>query len=75
MATFPEQPAPRGTAPPIVYVSEKTVWQYKQITRDLAQSNIPNEDELNELGKDGWELVSAFNYANTLHMYFKRIKP
>jgi hypothetical protein len=23
MATFPEQPAPRGTAPPIVYVSEK----------------------------------------------------
>jgi hypothetical protein len=74
MATFPEQPLPRGAAPSIVYVSEKTVWQYKQITRDLAQSNI-HEDELNELGKDGWELVSAFNYANTLYMYFKRIKP
>jgi hypothetical protein len=75
MATFPEQPLPRGAAPPIVYVSEKTVWQYKQITRDLAQSNIPNEDELNELGKDGWELVSAFNCANRLYIYFKRIKP
>jgi hypothetical protein len=74
MATFPEQPAPRGTAPPIVYVSEKTIWQYKHIARELSQGNMPEEDELNELGKEGWELVSAIQYASTLHMYFKRIK-
>jgi hypothetical protein len=75
MATFPEQPAPRGAAPPIVYVSEKTVWQYKHITRNLSQGNIPNADELNQLGKESWELVSVFNHARALHMYFKRIKP
>jgi hypothetical protein len=53
MARFPEPPAPRGTAPPIVYVSEKTVWQCKHIARDLSEGNVLKENELNELGKDG----------------------
>ena len=75
MATLPDQPTPRGTVPPIVYVSENTVWQYKQITRKLSESNMPNEDELNQLGKDGWELVSVLNHADVLYFYFKRIKP
>ena len=74
MATLPDQPTPRGTVPPIVYVSEKTVWQYKQVARKLSES-MPNEDELNQLGKDGWELVSVLNHADVLYLYFKRIKP
>ncbi len=75
MATLPNQETPHATVPPIVYVSEKIIWQYKQITRNLSESNVPDEDELNQLGKDGWELVSAITHAGILHLYFKRIKP
>ena len=74
MSRFPDPP-PRVPVPPMVYVVEKTVWEYKQIKRDLSQSMMPTEDELNESGKDGWELVSVLNHAGFLFLYFKRIKP
>jgi len=73
MASFPHQPTPRAV-PPIVYVTEKTVWEYKQIVRNLSESKIPSEDELNQLGKDGWELVTVFVNAGHLCLYFKRAK-
>jgi Domain of unknown function (DUF4177) len=72
MASFP-QPIPRPN-PPIVYVTEKTVWEYKQVIRNLAESKIPSEDELNRLGKEGWELVTVFVNAGHLCLYFKRPK-
>ena len=59
----------------MVYVAEQTVWEYKQIKRDLSQGTMPTEDELNEFGKDGWELVSMLNHTGFLFLYFKRIKP
>jgi hypothetical protein len=75
MSRFPDQSAPRASVPPMVYVADKTVWQYKQITRDLSQDGMPAEDDLNQLGKDGWELVSILNHAGSLFLYFKRMKP
>ena len=62
---------PRVSVPPMVYVADKTVWEYKQIKRDLSQGTMPTEDELNEFGKDGWELVSVLNHAGVLFLYFK----
>jgi len=59
----------------MVYVAEKTVWEYKQIQRDLSEGTMPTEDELNEFGKDGWELVSILNHTGFLFLYFKRVKP
>ena len=73
MASFPNQSPPR-TAPPIVYVTEKTVWEYKQVVRDLSENKIPSEDELNRLGKEGWELITIFINAGHLCLYFKRVK-
>ena len=54
---FPSSPAP---ITPMVYVKDKTVWQYKLLTRNLGKQEAPSEEEeLNTLGKDGWELVIA----------------
>lgn len=48
-----------------------TIWEYKIL--NVGNSNI-NEESLNELGKEGWELVSiSFSkYANVF--FFKRAK-
>jgi hypothetical protein len=56
----------------MVYVRDETVWQYKVLSRDLAQG--PNEDELNTLGKDGWELAAVLPHVGVAHFYFKRMK-
>jgi hypothetical protein len=60
--------------PPIVYVKEKTTWEYKQLVRNLAKENAPGEDELNALGADGWELAGIFTDSPFVYFYFKRLK-
>jgi hypothetical protein len=67
-------PAPPSAPPitPIVYVREKTVWQYKVLSREPGQAL--SEEELNAAGRDGWELAAALPLGNALHFYFKRLK-
>ena len=67
-------PTPPSAPPitPIVYVSERTVWQYKLLTRDLDKTL--SEEELNAYGKDGWELAAVLPQGNIVHFYFKRLK-
>ena len=43
-------------------------WEYKKGT-DL------DELKMNELGEEGWELVSATNYGNRVVFHFNRPKP
>jgi hypothetical protein len=71
---FPDQARRSSTEPPIVYVHEKTVWEYKLIHRNPHEQDLPSEQELNRLGKDGWELVSVVSRECFLQLYFKRIK-
>ena len=71
---FPDRSAEPTVAPPMVYVSEKTAWEYKQIARSLARDELPDEAELNALGADGWELAGILADSSSAHFYFKRLK-
>ncbi len=59
---------------PMVYVKDKTVWEYKLLTRNLAKEEAPNEAELNALGKEGWELAGITTDHPIVRFYFKRLK-
>jgi hypothetical protein len=66
-----DPPAPPNPPTPMIYVRDKTVWQYKLVSRDRSGLN---EDELNDLGKDGWELAAVLSHGDAAHFYFKRMK-
>ena len=40
------------------------------LTRDL----VLGEEELNALGKEGWELAAVLTHHSAVHFYFKRMK-
>jgi hypothetical protein len=65
-------PTPSGSASqtPMVYVRDKIIWQYKVISPD----GTPSEEELNSLGKGGWELTAVLSQGSVVHFYFKRMK-
>jgi len=69
-------PIQRGPAPPIpmVYMKDKAVWEYKVLNRNLAKEEAPSEEELNMLGKDGWELCGIGTDHPIVRFYFKRLK-
>lgn len=75
-ATGPQQP-PRPASPPpqppMVYVRDEPEWQYKQLVRNLSKQDAPGENELNALGKDGWELTAIFTDSPLVYFYFKRL--
>jgi hypothetical protein len=56
----------------MVYVRDRTVWQYKVLSRDVPLS--PSEEELNTLGKEGWELTAVLSQGGVTRFYFKRMK-
>ena len=62
-------------------VQETTQWEYKvlRIEGFVANNSYPEmrknylilkEDELNKLGKDGWELVDSYTELETVHPNF-----
>jgi len=59
----------------MVYVNETIVWQYKQLVRNLSKENAPADEDLNKLGKEGWELVGIMQDSPLAYFYFKRMKP
>jgi hypothetical protein len=63
-----------GFITPIVYVKDKTIWQYKLLTRNLAKEAAPIEEELNQVGKEGWELAGIVTDHPFVYFYFKRLK-
>ena len=67
-----EKPEARGFRPPMVYVYEDTAWEYKRLSHDLAQEEMPIEEEMNALGREGWELVNVVSHPDGVHSYFKR---
>ena len=72
--SFPDPSQPGRVQPPMVYVKDKTVWEYKLVERNLAQDKAPTEQELNRLGADGWEMAGVFTDSPFVYFYFKRVK-
>ena len=47
-------------------------WEYR-IIDSMVDGNPDGQYELNELGKDGWELCGILTQINTTRFYFKRL--
>jgi hypothetical protein len=56
--------------PPVVFVPRR--WEYREIVRLLPGERLLSEAELNDLGREGWELVGLHSTADSAHFYFKR---
>jgi len=84
VAEFPKHPLPYTPQPqqpqhphvqaPTVYVYEKQGWEYRVTTRNVADESGFSEEELNALGRDGWELVGVVPLPNNVQFYFKRVR-
>ncbi len=68
----PNQPL-SSIQPPMVYIHENPQWEYKQLTVNLTDDSSA-EDDLNTLGKDGWELVDIIQHEAIVTYTFKRQK-
>lgn len=70
----PDEPKANPLYPPMVYVHKQDQWEYYQLVRDLqAGEEPPTDEELNEIGKEGWELCGVMSHAEKVHFYFKRL--
>ena len=69
----PQQPEDLNLKPPMVYVSEDRVWEYRCITRNLALGQAPSAAELNHLGTEGWELATSLVHGDMAYFYLKRL--
>jgi len=58
---------------PMVYDEQEYHLEYKYIRQNIDKEEPLDENKLNELGKEGWELVSVFNKDTIAHYYFKRL--
>ena len=73
-AGFPLPGQIPGIPMPKIYVDEKAGWEYKVMVRNLTKETAPTEVELNDLGKDEWELAGVFSDLPFVYFYFKRLK-
>ena len=73
--TIPHTPQPQQpqVQPPTVYVYEKLGWEYRVASRNVGEPTF-SEEELNALGRDGWELVGVVTLPNKVQFYFKRVQ-
>jgi hypothetical protein len=68
----PQEPNAEAVQPPMMYIQEKYTWEYKRIDRPLEQEQLLNEQELNALGGEGWELVTSVTTAAGASFYLRR---
>jgi hypothetical protein len=59
---WPGQPESKRVQPPMVYIREDPVWEYKPIIPKLDEEKVPSEKELNSLDAEGWELVESLQW-------------
>jgi hypothetical protein len=69
-SNVPNQPH-IGSITPMVYVNEKTIWQYKLLVRNLSTEQAPSEEELNNVGKEGWELTGVVTNHPLVYFFLR----
>ncbi len=57
----------------MVYVYEKQSWEYRVVTKD-ATGPLLSEEDLNAMGKSGWELVGVAALPGKVSFFFKRAR-
>lgn len=70
MLQIPDWETPETTSIPVpyVYVSQSMIWEYKQV----VSKSVLDETELNELGREGWELTGILDRDSQVLFFFKR---
>lgn len=71
--TMPESPPTEAIQVPIIYVKEGPVWEYRLLVRSLRDEKPPDEETLNVLGAEGWELAGILTDLPFVYLYFKRL--
>ena len=71
---LPEPREPAELQQPMVYVYESSPWEYKVVAKQKADQ-MPSEEELNAMGKSGWELVGVATLPDAVNFFFKRMRP
>ncbi|HET6594326.1 MAG TPA: hypothetical protein VFG81_01805 [Anaerolineales bacterium] len=68
----PREPQQNPVRLPMVYVGKPVKWEYKQIVRNLESEQPLDENELNALGEEGWDLSGIAQQPPLAYFYFKR---
>ncbi len=68
----PDEP-PQDAPTPSLYVTETAAWEYKVLARDLEAEGLADEEALNHLGAEGWELAALVTHRSTATYIFKRL--
>lgn len=71
----PQRPdeQPQEVPTPRVYVTEAVAWEYRQLSHDLEEEGAPDEEALNRLGAEGWELAAVVTHGGRMNYIFKRL--
>jgi hypothetical protein len=69
----PLQPRFGQAQGPMVYVYEPQRWEYKIVVKTL-DGELPSEEELNALGREGWELAGTATLLKEVQFFFKRLR-
>jgi hypothetical protein len=65
-----QEPSRPQVQAPTVIVYEQLQWEYRVLRADVTAG--PAEEQLNALGRDGWELAGVASFADAVHFYLKR---
>lgn len=66
-----QAPTPFRVEPPMVFVPP--TWEYKHLVHRVTDEAPIGEQELNALGRDGWELAAVYTGPGSVNFYFKRL--
>ena len=64
---------PERPPQPLIYLPQKSGWRYKTVVRNRSVAELLTDQELNQLGEEGWELVGLLPLDHAVYFYFKQI--